>query len=425
MINKDMNNYVEWNVKGVMHINDAYGFRVILKYGDGSIKQQQQSGFGTKKEAERKREETIALLHNGTYIVNRDVKVSELFEYWVEEELAVKVNSFSTYDTYKRIYNNHILPELGNKKMDEVGRGDVQKLYYRKKELSKSTLNLIKTVLCAAFSYAVEIKVASVNVAEGVSIPKDKTNNETSGYHNRVIDTRKTLTLDQIMLLIEKSRETKIHMMLLFNVLMGLRRSEIIAVKYSDVDFLNKELRLHTQLGRMIGVKKEDLPPKTYTKQEIPMKTRSSERILPIPDYVMEAIIEQRGIYERNRSRRSTAFQDDDYICCSSYGRPRCSTYHSKHYKKLLKDCGLPDIRWHDLRSTYCTLLIKNDFSPKAVSKLMGHSKEIITLDVYADNKNIINDATPELQAFIDEVAPQEEDYELEDIVIDVTPYLP
>ena len=62
------------------------------------------------------------------------------------------------------------------------------------------------------------------------------------------------------------------------------------------------------------------------------------------------------------------------------------------------------DIRWHDLRSTFCTLLLKNDFNPKAVSKLMGHSKEIITVDVYGDNREIIAEKIPELEEFIQEV---------------------
>ena len=64
----------------------------------------------------------------------------------------------------------------------------------------------------------------------------------------------------------------------------------------------------------------------------------------------------------------------------------------------------MPDIRWHDLRSTFCTILLKNDFNPKAVSKLMGHAKELITMDVYGDNKGIIADCVDELQPFIDEV---------------------
>lgn len=70
----------------------------------------------------------------------------------------------------------------------------------------------------------------------------------------------------------------------------------------------------------------------------------------------------------------------------------------------------MPDIRWHDLRSTFCTLLLKNDFNPKAVSKLMGHAKEIITMDVYGDNRGIIADCVDEIQAFINEVIPNKED---------------
>ena len=116
-------------------------------------------------------------------------------------------------------------------------------------------------------------------------------------------------------------------------------------------------------------IKKEDFKKKTYTKQEIDLKTDSSYRTIPIPDYVFNAILEQRKIYEKNQKRRKKEFQDLGYICCSSYGRPRSKDFHWQHFKKLLQDTGLPDIRWHDLRSSFCTILLKNNFSPKAVSK--------------------------------------------------------
>ena len=95
-------------------------------------------------------------------------------------------------------------------------------------------------------------------------------------------------------------------------------------------------------------------------------------------------------------------------LCCSNYGKPRSKDFHWSHYKKLLRDIGLPDIRWHDLRSTYCTLLLKQDFNPKAVSRLMGHAKEIITMDVYGDNANIILEDVPELLSYMEEVMPTE-----------------
>lgn len=231
-------------------------------------------------------------------------------------------------------------------------------------------------------------------------------------------------------MLLEKSKDTPIHMMVLFNVLMGLRRSEIIAVKYSDIDFINRTLRVHCQLGKKMNSRKEDFVPKTYTKQGIRTKTKSSERTIPIPDYVFEAILEERELYEKHKSRKKTAFQDMGYICCSSYGRPRSKSYHWKYYKKLLSDCGLPDIRWHDLRSTFCTILLKNDFSPKAVSKIMGYAKEIITVDVYGDNQSIIADAVLEINNYMEEVLPcvnveKELKQDMQQICIDTQEYMP
>ena len=79
--------------------------------------------------------------------------------------------------------------------------------------------------------------------------------------------------------------------------------------------------------------------------------------------------------------------------------------------KKLLEENNLPNIRWHDLRSSYCTLLLKMNFSPKAVSNLMGHAKELITVDVYGDNAQLITDNTEALDQFIQELTllPYEE----------------
>ena len=145
------------------------------------------------------------------------------------------------------------------------------------------------------------------------------------------------------------------------------------------------------------------------------------KRVLPIPDYVFEAILEERKVYEKNRNRRKSQFWDSDYICCSGFGKPRSKDFHWRHYKELLKGAGLPNIRWHDLRSTYCTLLLKSNFNPKAVSKLMGHARELVTVDVYGDNQNIIPEEIPELLSYMEDVMPKgKEKYRVEDNVLDV-----
>ncbi len=101
-------------------------------------------------------------------------------------------------------------------------------------------------------------------------------------------------------------------------------------------------------------------------------------------------------MYEKNRNCRTEEFQDLDYTCCS----------------------------------TLLYASVERIFYPKAVSKLMGHAKEIITMDVYADNRGIIADGVPEIEEYMKEVLPNPEETEifkkeLLEIVVNVTEFLP
>lgn len=398
-----MQQFVDWRVYNVTRIKNGFGYRVVLFYVDGTKTSQQKSGFATKKAASADRDKTMGELYAGTYVVYSNVKVKDFLIFWLEDEMRSRITSGS-YETYHNIVYNHIIPSVGNIKMTELKRSHVQKVYNETAAYSISVARLTKTVMNTSMRYAQSKKIISNNPALEVVLPKRV---EKKPYHTRNIDVKKTLNVEQILTLIEASKDTPIHMQVLFAVLLGLRRCEINGVKYSDIDYINRTLCIQRQLGKKPNTTAEDFPAKTFTKQEIGLKTSSSYRTIPIPDYVFEAILEERKIYERNRRRRPAAFQDLDYICCSSYGRPRSKDFHWKHYKKLLRENDLPDIRWHDLRSTFCTVLLKNDFNPKAVSQLMGHAKEIITIDVYGDTAEIIEDCLDELQPFIDDVKPE------------------
>lgn len=166
---------------------------------------------------------------------------------------------------------------------------------------------------------------------------------------------------------------------------------------------------------------KAECAKKTYTKQEIALKTYSSQRILDIPDMVFEAILEEKKKYERNRSRRindkHNTFQDLGYICCSTYGHPRSKGFHVRYYKALLQENNLPKIRFHDLRHTYATLLLINNYDLKAVSQLLGHASTIITANVYFDKEKIVIDCTEEITKYITKVKPKESQ-EKENLII-------
>lgn len=101
-----------------------------------------------------------------------------------------------------------------------------------------------------SFSYALNHKFIVANLTVGVRLPKKVLK---KSYHTRNIDTQRTLTLEQVMVLLEVSKNTCIHMQVLFNVLMGLRRSEINGLKYSDVDYVNHILTVRRQLGKELN----------------------------------------------------------------------------------------------------------------------------------------------------------------------------
>ena len=336
--------YVDWKVYNVTPIKNKYGFRVKLIYADGTSTIQQKSGYTSKKAAEQARTEIIGQLYANAYVVYENILLEEFLEYWLEDVMRPKMKN-SSYVAYRNSIHRHTKPHLGKVKLTKLNRGHIQQLYNKEMKVSESGVKLVKTVMNTAMGYAVEKKMISVNPAEGVDLPKQKPKTE---FRVRHIDEQKTLNQEQVDKLIEAAKDTPIYLQVMFEVLMGLRRSEIITVKYADIDYINRTLHVERQLG-----------------------------IVPMSDK---------------------------------------KDFHWVHFKKLLKENGLPDIRWHDLRATYCTILLKNDFNPKAVSKLMGHAKEIITIDVYGDNREIIEDCLENLEPFIDEVLPEEEVIDLCDV---------
>lgn len=287
---------------------------------DGTKKIQQKSGFNTKKESNEARNQTIGTLYNGTYVVYTDISANDLFIHWLEDDIKNRVRSSNTYNSFKSIVYHHILPMLETKKLVNISKGDVQDLYKVSALKSQSSARNVKAVMNISMKYAVSKKMLSINPAENVPLPKSI---KKKSYRTRNINSQKTLTLDQLYILIEDSKNTSIYLQILFNALMGLRRSEIIGLKYSDIDFVEQILTIQRQLGRPIDVNMEEIRKKTLTKQELGLKTPSSYRTLKIPDYVFQAILEQRKIYEQNKRRRKQEFLYEVYICCSTYGHSR------------------------------------------------------------------------------------------------------
>lgn len=401
--------YIDYKVYSVLKLKDKYGFKIKLTFNDGSDEIRQIGGFTKKKDANNERDNTIADLKNHTYIVYQRIKFSDYIRYWLD--IIMKPNiTYNSYMSYRNVIENYAVPFFRSLYVSQINLGHIQKFYNSTAQKYKSVAKLAKAVMTTAMEYAKEKNLIKVNPATNINLPKCV---EEKPYGVLEIDVEKTFSVEQIKILINASKETPIHLHILFAVLMGLRKQEINGIKYSDIDFINRKLYLQRQLGVDPNKSKEDCPRKTYTKQEIKLKSYSSERVLDIPDMVFEAILEERKKYERNRNRRindkHNPFIDSGFVCCSTYGHPRSKAFHTRYYNKLLEENNLPKIRFHDLRHTYTTLLLMNNYDLKAVSQLLGHASTIITAGVYFDKDKIIVDCNEELERYISRVRPQKE----------------
>ena len=397
--------YVDYILYSVIKLKSRYGFKIKLLYADGSFRIIQEGGFSNRKKANDYKNIVAAQLYNRTYVVVKNVKVKDFYKYWYEK----RVNTFryNSQVAYKNIIYNYIIPAYGNKKIINFTSADIQKLYNKTAKKSKSVARLLKTVVFTSLEYARQKNIIGLNPARYVGLPKMMENIQPKILK---IKYENPLNIEQVKTLIKASKDTPIYLHILFACLMGLRISEINGLKYSDIDFVHRKIKIQRQLGVNPNSTEEIKKKKMYTCQEIPVKTFSSNRELIIPDIVFEAIIEEKAKYERNKRRRKNdkinPFRDLDYICCSTYGKPRGKGFHNNYFKELLKANNLPNIRFHDLRHTYSTILIMNNYDLKAVSKLMGHANEIITIDIYTDKSKIILDCLDELNPYINEVLP-------------------
>lgn len=397
MLKKD--DYIDVSVSEVIKIKGTYGFRTTYTLNDGSKKVAQKSGFKLKRDAKAARDELMIQLSSDEEPLE-PIKMCDLLDAWLLNKL--KVNGglrYNTYNNFKNTIEYFLKPVFKSMLASEVTSIFIYKILTEDAPAHyKSTDNSVKTVLNMTFNFAVHEGFLKVSPMPKRVIKRKKKN---GNLHELCIDPKKVLNQEQLNRLLSHSKGSSLYLPLLLCTMLGLRKAEMFAVKYSDIDYVHKTISIERQIGKFVSLDEDDNVCISEYK-ETDLKTFSSKRTLEIPEMLFEQILQQRKIYDQTKQELGDAFSDTDYIVCNKNGTRRSREAFYKLFKKALKDCGLPDIRWHDLRSSYCTLLLKQGFSPKAVSKLMGHAKTVVTVDVYGDNREILESGLKELEEYIE-----------------------
>lgn len=187
-------------------------------------------------------------------------------------------------------------------------------------------------------------------------------------------------TQEELLTLLHLARGDVIYPAILLAGAMGLRRSEVLGVRWSRIDWEKRTVLLDTKIVEY----RENGKKKVEPVEE--MKNKSSRRTLPLPDPVVEMLQvqkEHREVY-RKMFQGSYNTQYLDYVCVNQLGELLRPSYVTDHFRELLEKYGLRHIRFHDLRHTFASLLINQDVPLINVSNFLGHSDLSTTANIYA-----------------------------------------
>jgi len=352
-------------MKGYLRKRGRVWYTTIeLRRPDGERKQKCiRIGEMSKAEAQGREREILRAFDSGEWTDDRSLTVADLLKTWLEDnEHQISATTWEYYETNIRL---HLIPALGTVPLSKLTPRHIVDAYaqIRSRGLSGQTCLHVHRVLSAALNYAKKtLRVVKENVAESVPSPKVE---------------RKELpplSAQQVRTIIEMVRGTRLEIPVLVAALTGLRRGELLALKWRGVDF---------ERGRIVVTEALEQTRRHGIRFKAP-KSRSSRRVLPAADELLEILREHKARQGEQRARFGASYVDQDLVFCEESGVPWPPDTFSRQFSVMTRNAGLAGFRFHDSRHAFASLALTNGTSIKEVSALLGHASATLTLSTYA-----------------------------------------
>lgn len=290
---------------------------------------------------------------------------------WLEE--AEKRVGPVTFEGYKRTSKNYVIPyfsqEENNFFIDEASFEGLQKFvdYFtlgREREpVSPKTVRHLMIAVRQTLVYACRHGYAKENPCSLVVMPKMTKREPT------------ILSEKQLSKFFEIIKDDQLFPLIYVTVFLGLRRSEVLGLKWDSIDFD----------ARTITIKHTVVKSETCRKiEQDTTKTASSHRVYPLTDGLLSLFLAIRDSEAGNREKFGELYQENDYIFKWDYGKIYDPDFVTRHFKRLLKNAGMPVIRFHDLRHSCASLLVSKGFKFKDIQEWLGHADIQTTANTYA-----------------------------------------
>ena len=358
------------------HLQEKKGlYYMVLSYKDKSGKRVSKwmpTGLpvkGNKKRAEDMLMAARAEFVAGEAAIDRDMPFSSYLVQWME--IARSTLKPNTAAGYASMIQNPIAPYFQQRGITLGGLQavDIQMFYTSQlKRVSANTVIHYHAIIHRALKYAVKTDLIDVNPADKVERPrKDRF---TASFYDG----------NEVNRLFQVARGTPLELPVMLAAFYGLRRSEVVGLKWDAIDFENKTIAIrHTvtvcaEKGRRIEVAADTT------------KTASSRRTLPLVPAFQTKLAALKEQQEKNRILCGRSYCTDylGYVLVDAMGNRLKLSYISTAFPVLLKRNGLRPIRFHDLRHSCASLLLKNGVPMKQIQEWLGHSDFSTTANIYA-----------------------------------------
>lgn len=316
----------------------------------------------TRKEVQEQLKIALREQQQGLLLAGPQQTIELFLTQWLENRKgAVRIR---TYERYEELVRLHILPVLGRHQLQKLTPQHIQAFYTKKlnEGLSPTTVNVLHSLLHKALDDAVRLGAVGRNASDAVSAP--------SRAHYEI----QPFSMEQAQQFLVATRGHSMEALFVLAITTGMRRGEILALKWQDINFSQNMLQIRRIFTRQPGNRYIEAKPKTE-------KSRRSILLAPI---VVTLLKQHRTRQLEAKLKAGAEWQERDLVFCTSLGTPLNPNKVVDRFKTLLKRAELPEIRFHDLRHSAATILLSMEVHPKVVQELLGHNQISMTMDIYS-----------------------------------------
>lgn len=289
------------------------------------------------------------------------ISLADYLTHWIRNKRQeVKTN---TSTQYQALIDTKILPKLGDRRLNELRRKDIDDFYLALLEegVGKPTIRYTHRVLRAALEDAVRDELLLKNPAGNVRPPRyDPPEMQLLEEH-------------QVSLFLQAAQDSRFAAIYHLAITTGLRQSELLGLQWTDIKWQARTIHIVRQVTRVSGQGYVTFTPKTNT----------GKRVVKVGDVSLDMLRRHYARQQEERAFAGNQWEDRGLVFASMRGTPLDRSNLRKDFHTILESTGLPKIRFHDLRHTAASIMLNRGIPILSVSRMLGHSKPSVTLDIY------------------------------------------